>query len=102
MTSASIIFRYCSGSDWSRPNSALIAAIVSGVGFLPAIWRAGSIPGVAKKIRKTRTLSAIITRSAEPKRRSVNAITPPASGAAGGRAAARAGRARRARRRRSR
>src|SRR5437773_804125 len=53
-----IIRPYCTGSERSRPNSCLTAAIVSGVGLRPASCRAGSTPGVAKKMTKVRTVIA--------------------------------------------
>ena len=56
-----IITRYRTGSGLSRPNWWRISAIVSGFGLRPASWRAGSTPGVAKKIRNTSTLIANIT-----------------------------------------
>ena len=65
MNSFFIISTYCTGSGRSRPKSCRTARSVCGVAFFPAIRAAGSVPGVAKKIRKTKTLIANITRSAE-------------------------------------
>ena len=36
-----IIVRYCTGSGWSRPRSAVTRAISAGLAFLPAIRAAG-------------------------------------------------------------
>src|ERR1700675_4178923 len=43
--------------------------IVSAVGLRPAIWRAGSTPGVAKKIRNTRMEIANSTTTSQSARR---------------------------------
>src|SRR5437868_6092416 len=63
-----IIIAYCTGSGSSSPKEARTWASVAGSAFLPAILAAGSTPGVAKKIRKTRTLIAKRTSTDEPKR----------------------------------
>ena len=97
-TIRSIIVRYWTGSGRSSPKFERIAASVSGVALRPAIWRAGSIPGVAKKIRNTITLSANSTTIIEAILRSANAIMPvPAYDDAD--ATSRGGRARHARHR---
>ena len=50
-----IIVRYCTGSGWSSPRSALTLAISAGSAFLPAMRAAGSEFGMTLKIRNTIT-----------------------------------------------
>src|SRR6266481_6635491 len=67
-----IISPYRTGSGRSRPNSCLMFLIVAAVGLRPAIWRAGSTPGVAKKIRNTRMEIANSTTTSQSSRRMMN------------------------------
>ena len=67
-----IINPYRTGSGRSSPNSCLMFEIVSGEGFRPAICRAGSTPGVAKKIRNTSTDRANMTATRPTSRRMAN------------------------------
>ncbi len=75
MNSRFIISRYWTGSGRSRPNWCLTAATVSGVGLRPASERAGSIPGMAKKIRNVSTVIANSTAIRPMVRRMMNAST---------------------------
>ena len=70
-----IMIPYCTGSGRSRPKSCRTCCSVAGSALRPAMRAAGSTPGVAKKIRKTSTLSANITNSVASSRRMMNAIT---------------------------
>ena len=69
MKSFFIMMTYRTGTGLSRPNWCLISVSACGDGFRPAIWRAGSTPGVSKKIRKTSTVMANITSSIQSRRR---------------------------------
>src|SRR5258708_33373900 len=64
-----IISPYRTGSGRSRPNSCLMLLIVAAEGLRPAIWRAGSTPGVAKKIKNTRMEIAKSTTTSQSSRR---------------------------------
>src|SRR5262249_30259323 len=70
-----IISAYRTGSGRSSPNSCLMFLIVSGFGFRPAISRAGSTPGVSKKIRKTSADSTNMTTISPMVRRMANVST---------------------------
>ena len=95
MKSRSIMSPYCTGSGRSKPKSLRTAASVSGDALRPAMRAAGSAPGVAKKMRNTRTLMPNMTNSIWPSR-----LTTAPSIRRSGCAASSAGRGRRARRRR--
>src|SRR5581483_7642676 len=69
MKSRFIISAYCTGSGLSRPKLARTAATTSGEALRPAMRDAGSAPGVAKKIRKTRMLMPSITKTVWTRRR---------------------------------
>src|SRR5579872_6098437 len=69
MKSRRIITAYWMGSGLSRPKLALTAASTSGEALRPAMREAGSAPGVAKKIRKTRMLMPSMTKIIWAKRR---------------------------------
>ena len=69
MNSFFIRIRYCTGSGRSSPYWCLMALIVSGLGLRPASLRAGSTPGVWKKIRNTSTVIVNTTKTVASMRR---------------------------------
>ena len=69
MNSFFIRITYCTGSGRSSPYWCLMALIVSGLGLRPASLRAGSTPGVWKKIRNTSTVIVNTTKTVAIMRR---------------------------------
>ena len=69
MKSRFIISAYWTGMGLSSPKSLLTSRSVCWSAFRPAMRAAGSTPGVAKKIRKTRTLIENMTSNADAARR---------------------------------
>jgi hypothetical protein len=67
-----IRIRYWMGSGRSSAYWWRISAIVSGFGLRPASRRAGSTPGVRKKMTKTRTVMANSTATVPTSRRAMN------------------------------
>src|SRR5215212_9520306 len=67
-----IVLRYCFQSGSSKPQSSRIAAICSGVEFLPAMRAAGSPFGMTLKIRNVSTETANITSTIAMSRRTMN------------------------------
>ena len=57
------------GTGRSRPNWWRISLSADADGLRPAIWRAGSTPGVSKKIRNTSTVITNMTSSVHSTRR---------------------------------
>ena len=83
-----IMSPYWTGNGRSSPNWCLISAMTCGLGFLPAICLAGSMPGVLKKMTNTSTVIANITSTVHMIRLTMKVSTSPPP------AASRAGRAR--------
>src|SRR5271170_5327204 len=76
-----IIRRYWTGSGRLSPNEARISASVCGLGLRPASARAGSTPGVLKKIKKVSTVITNMTSTVHRSRRTMNvSIGPPPPG----------------------
>ena len=71
MKSFCIMIRYRMGNGRSSPNWWRISRMEDGEGLRPASWRAGSTPGVAKKIRNTSTLMPNMTATVPIKRRTM-------------------------------
>src|SRR6266568_3383752 len=67
-----IIRPYWTGNGRSSPNWCRISAMISGLGFRPAIARAGSTPGVLKKITNTSAVITNMTRAIHSVRRTMN------------------------------
>src|SRR5215469_1612645 len=67
-----IISRYWTGSGRSSPNWARISARICGLALRPAIARAGSTPGVLKKMKKTSTEITNKTSTVHRLRRTTN------------------------------
>src|SRR6188474_3848583 len=63
------------GIGSSKPNWWRISLSADAEGFRPAIWRAGSTPGVSKKMRKTSTVITNITSSVHRIRRMMKVPT---------------------------
>src|ERR1700691_206829 len=63
---------YCSTSGRLKPNAIRIWAIVAGSGLRPAISRAGSTPGVLKKIKNVSAEIAKRTTAVHKARRTMN------------------------------
>src|SRR3984885_8315899 len=67
-----IISRYWIGTGRLSPNWARISARICGLELRPAIARAGSTPGVLKKITKTITVITNMTSTVHAARRTMN------------------------------
>ena len=76
MKSFFIISTYCTGNGRSSPNWWRIWARIWGLGLRPAICRAGSIPGVLKKITKTSSEMTNMTAIISSSRRTTKVSTP--------------------------
>src|SRR4249919_3743366 len=72
MKSFFIMIRYRIGTGRSSPNWWRISFTAEAEGFRPAIWRAGSTPGVSKKMRKTSRVITNITSTVHSRRRMMN------------------------------
>src|SRR5947209_4975510 len=66
-----IIRPYWTGSGLSRPNWARISWMTCALGLRPAMARAGSTPGVLKKITNTTTVMTNMTSTVASRRRTM-------------------------------
>src|SRR5262249_7960270 len=78
-----IIRAYWTGSGLSSPNCARISARVCAFGLRPAMARAGSTPGVLKKMMNTTTVITNMTRTVHSRRRTMNVSMSAGLGGAG-------------------
>src|SRR5580698_11359018 len=67
-----IISRYWIGTGRLSPNWARISFRICGLELRPAMARAGSTPGVLKKMKKTTTVITNMTSTAHSERRTMN------------------------------
>ena len=72
MNSFFIIRPYWTGSGRLSPNWARISARICGLGLRPAMARAGSTPGVLKKMMNTTTVITNMTSTVHSGRRTMN------------------------------
>src|ERR1700733_4748699 len=79
-----IISRYWIGTGRLSPNWARISFRICGLELRPAIARAGSTPGVLKKMKKTSTVITNMTSTAHSERRTMNVSTGAPSCPGGG------------------
>src|SRR6202044_2828623 len=75
MKSFFIMIPYSIGKGRLSPSCARISASVCGVGLRPAMARAGSTPGVLKKMMNTSTVITNMTSTVHSDRRTMNVST---------------------------